>query len=49
VLGRKDCTREELGHAKAADRQQVAAYKKMALATSTDKKVGAALEDFETG
>jgi hypothetical protein len=49
VLGRKDYTREELDHAKAAIAAQVAGYKNVVKATraTKHKKVDAALAVFE--
>jgi hypothetical protein len=50
MLGRKDYTREELERGKAAVKQQLAAYKKLAKAmgAATDKKAASVLADFET-
>jgi hypothetical protein len=50
MLGRKDYTRDEFDHCKAAIAQQVAAYKSLVKAVAnatTDKKVNSALEAFE--
>ena len=50
MLGRKNYTREEVDHAKAAVNRQVAAYKRLVKAVNgatTDPKVASALEDFE--
>ena len=49
MLGRKDYTRDELDHAKAAITAQITAYKNLVKAahTTKDKKVDAALATFE--
>jgi hypothetical protein len=50
MLGRKNCTREEFDHGKAAIEQQLAAYKTLVetIASKTmDKKVDAAVASFE--
>jgi hypothetical protein len=49
MLGRKDYTREELNHAKAAIAAQVAGYRNLVKAAraTKDKKIDAALEAFE--
>jgi hypothetical protein len=50
MLGRKDYTKEEVDHARAAVNQQLAAYKKLVKAvdsSGSDAKVTAALEAFE--
>jgi hypothetical protein len=48
MLGRKDYTQEEFDHAKAAVKQQLAAYKRLVKAIDTsDPKVASALEKFE--
>lgn len=51
MLGRKNYTQEEIDHAKAAIEQQLAASKelvKAVAAPSTDAKLAAALESFQT-
>jgi hypothetical protein len=50
MLGRKDYTQEELDNARAAVKQQLAAYKRLVEAvegSTSDPKVAAALKDFE--
>ena len=50
MLGRKDYTKQEFDHSKAAVEQQLAAYKALVKAidgSSADKKAKAALEAFE--
>lgn len=50
MLGRKNYTQEEIGHAKTAVAQQLAAYKKLVKAidsATSDPKVTSALEAFE--
>ena len=49
MLGRKDYTREELDHCKAAIAEQVAVYRKLvkAVGATKDKKVDAAVVAFE--
>jgi hypothetical protein len=51
MQGRKTYTKDEIDHGKAAIDEQLAAYKKLVEAMpspSADKKLGAALEPFET-
>ena len=50
MLGRNDYTAQELGHAKAALKRQLASYKRLAKAArgaASDPDVASALEDFE--
>lgn len=50
MLGRKDYTREEFSHGKAAIKEQLAAYKKLAgevASSTTDKKLQSAFKNFE--
>jgi hypothetical protein len=51
MLGRKDYTKEEFDHSKAAIAQQLATHKALVKAIESspaDKKVKAALDDFES-